>query len=97
MKARTQPLDFFFTPGGFQPDSPEKGLSAEQARLRKNFQEHPWLTLYQLGFSSLSQDASPSFQFLHRLAAAFVEALSHDPFLQISLSETRIPDRKSVV
>lgn len=91
MKARTQPLDFFFTPGGFQPDSPEKGLSAEQARLRKNFQEHPWLTLYQLGFGPVPQDAGPSLQFLHSLAAAFVGALTHDPFLQVSLSETRIP------
>ena len=32
MKPRTQTLDFFFTPGGFQLDSPETGLSAEQAR-----------------------------------------------------------------
>ena len=32
MKPRAQTLDFFFTPGGFQLDSPETGLSAEQAR-----------------------------------------------------------------
>ena len=32
MKPRTQTLDFFFTPGGFQLDAPETGLSAEQAR-----------------------------------------------------------------
>ena len=91
MKARTHALDFFFTPGGFQPDSPEKGLSPEQARLRKHFLEQPWPTLYQLGFGPLPQDASPSLQFLHSLAAAFVQALSRDPFLQVSRAETRIP------
>ena len=91
MKARTHALDFFFTPSGFQPDSPEKGLSPEQARLRKHFLEQPWPTLYQLGFGPLPQDASPSLQFLHSLAAAFVQALSRDPFLQVSRAETRIP------
>lgn len=91
MKARTHALDFFFTPGGFQPDSPEKGLFPEQARLRKHFLEQPWPTLYQLGFGPLPQDASPSLQFLHSLAAAFVQALSRDPFLQVSRAETRIP------
>ena len=79
MTTAKRQLSFIFTAHGFSTDEAGKAeLSPEDRKWKKQFDEDRWKALYFLGFEKIST-GSPSFLFLHRLAAAFVNVLLTSP------------------
>ncbi len=48
------------------------------------FEKSPTEALYTLGFADLPEQASPSFAYLHHFAHTFINALLHDPNIEIT-------------
>ena len=78
---------FLFTSDGFDPDFPPTPEGDADAR---RFREHPWESVYALGFTPATSEESSTYHWVHTLALTYVRVLSRQPALEITREQTEV-------
>ncbi|MDO4805480.1 MAG: DEAD/DEAH box helicase [Lachnospiraceae bacterium] len=83
-------LDIIFTEDSFRPDQPETSEGITEQAFCRRFAEDRYAALFELGFCPKEAKETPTFSFLHSVAAAFLHELTSMPDLEVAREHIRV-------
>ena len=84
-----QPLSFLFTQKYFQVNKSINTIP-EHGQWRTRFLENRYKALYQLGFSTCPEQASPSFRYLSQVSEQFIKDLTSHSEIEIAREQLQV-------